>query len=138
MRVLVKDLGKSPLMWLAFGFGTGLSPKAPGTVGTLPGVVLGMLLAIMLPPLVGVWPAALMILILTLGLYFLGIYICGEASRRLGVHDHSGIVFDEIVGVLLVCVLLPQTWLAALLVFCLLYTSPSPRDRQKSRMPSSA
>ena len=23
-------------------------------------------------------------------------------------------------------------------IFCLLYTSPSPRDRQKSRMPSSA
>ena len=27
---------------------------------------------------------------------------------------------------------------AALILLCLLYTSPSPRDRQKSRMPSSA
>lgn len=117
MRVTVQDLGKSPLMWLAFGFGTGLSPKAPGTVGTIPGVILGMVLALTLPGLVGVWPAALIILLLALGLYFIGVVICGEASRRLGVHDHGGIVFDEIVGVLLVCALLPQTWLAALLVF---------------------
>ena len=28
--------------------------------------------------------------------------------------------------------------LAALIIFCLLYTSPSPRDRTRSRMPSSA
>ena len=32
----------------------------------------------------------------------------------------------------------PKTALAAVIVLCLLYTSPSPRDRQKSRMPSSA
>ena len=35
-------------------------------------------------------------------------------------------------------VLLDESHVSAHCYYCLLYTSPSPRDRQKSRMPSSA
>ncbi|HER34060.1 MAG TPA: phosphatidylglycerophosphatase A, partial [Halothiobacillaceae bacterium] len=56
-------------------------------------------------------------LVVTAVLFLLGVYLCGEASRRLGVHDHGGIVFDEIVGVLPVFVVLPETWWELLLIF---------------------
>ena len=78
-----------PVNFLAFGFGTGLTPLAPGTVGSLLGVALAWLtqdlgLAIQ---------AGLAVL-----LFVIGIWICGESARRIGVHDHGGIVWDEICG----------------------------------------
>lgn len=115
-RVGVAELGRSPVMWLAFGGGTGLSPRAPGTVGTLPGILLGWLLMALAAP----WgeAAAIAVILAVTGLLFVvGVYLCGEASRRLGVHDHGGIVFDEIVGVLPVFILLPDAWWELLLVF---------------------
>ncbi|MFO7581058.1 phosphatidylglycerophosphatase A [Guyparkeria sp.] len=115
--VRVGELGRSPMMWLAFGFGTGLSPKAPGTVGTLPGVLLGWLLTTSLVPWLGQGATIALLLGLTAVLFVAGVAICEGASRRLGVHDHGGIVFDEIVGVLLVFVLLPSQWWELLIVF---------------------
>ncbi len=115
-RVRVADLGRSPVMWLAFGGGAGLARRAPGTVGTLPGLLLGWLLMALAAP----WGEAVVITVIlavTLLLSVVGVYLCGEASRRLGVHDHGGIVFDEIVGVLLVFVVLPETWWQVALIF---------------------
>ena len=90
-----------PVHFLAFGFGAGLSPKAPGTVGTLWGVLLAFLTA-------GLgWAVELAIAVV---LCVVGIWICGESSRRLGVHDHGGIVWDEIAGAYLVFLPLPRTW----------------------------
>ena len=54
---------------------------------------------------------------LTALLFLAGVGICDRASERLGVHDHGGIVFDEIVGVLPVFVLLPQAWWELALIF---------------------
>lgn len=82
----------TPEHLLAFGFGAGLAPRAPGTFGTLVGVLLFAALA-WLP-----WPA---FVALTVVLFLLGCWICGESARLLGVHDHGGIVFDEIVGYLI-------------------------------------
>lgn len=79
----------SPLHQLAFGFGTGLAPIAPGTFGTLPGVLLFLALSWLHTPAYLVALAALSVA---------GVVICGMSSRRLGVHDHPGIVFDEMVG----------------------------------------
>lgn len=101
----------TPWGLLAFGFGSGLSPKAPGTAGT----AAGMLLAF---PLAGipVWAALGVV-----GLAFLaGIPICRKASQALGVHDHGGIVFDEFVGIWLVLAVVPfqwSWWLAAFVTF---------------------
>ncbi|MCI0749636.1 MAG: phosphatidylglycerophosphatase A, partial [Nevskiales bacterium] len=76
---------------LAFGLGAGLSPKAPGTLGTLWGVPLWWALS-------GLgWPVYVVVTTL---LFMAGVWICGRSAKRLGVHDSPGIVFDEIVGFL--------------------------------------
>lgn len=81
----------NPVHLLAAGFGCGLAPRAPGTAGTAAGVVLYLVLA----PL----PLAAY-LGLTLGLFLLGVWICGRAARDLDAHDHPSIVFDEMIGYL--------------------------------------
>jgi len=86
--------------FLAFGFGSGLAPLAPGSAGTLAAIPLGILL--MALPDYWQW--------LAVGLAFvLGIWICQQASDELGVHDHGGIVWDEIVGYWLVLIFVPAT-----------------------------
>ncbi len=108
---LKHEATSSPSGFLAFGLGSGLSPKAPGTVGT----VVGMLLAF---PLTGVpvWAGLLFVA----AAFVVGISICQRASKSLGVHDHGGIVWDEFVGIWLVLVLVPfewAWWLAAFVAF---------------------
>jgi phosphatidylglycerophosphatase A len=96
---------------LAFGFGSGLSPVAPGTAGSL--VALPLALPLVWLPL----PAALAVVVAA---FFFGIWLCGRVGRRLAVHDHSGIVFDEFVGMWLVLVFVPfhwGWWLAAFALF---------------------
>ena len=84
-----QEVLRDPVHWLAFGFGTGLLPVAPGTWGSL----LAVFLYWWLPPL------PLPVLLAGLALAFVaGCVICGISARRLGVHDHGGIVFDEFVG----------------------------------------
>lgn len=85
---------RSPVHFIAFGFGTGLSPKGPGTVGTLMGLPFWLLLNHLQ------WP---LYLIVCAALFAYGCWVCGESAKRLGVHDHGGIVFDEIVGFLVSC-----------------------------------
>ncbi len=108
---LARRVLRDPVHWLAFGLGTGLLPKAPGTWGSLLAVALFWLL----PPL------PLSVQLPALGVAFvLGCVICGTSARRLGVHDHGGIVLDEIVAMLLVLCVTPRTpgWtLAAFLLF---------------------
>lgn len=102
---------RNPVVFAAFGFGTGLSPFAPGTVGTL----LGVLAAWAVLPLE--WPFRLAI---GVALVLAGIWICAEAARRVGVHDHPGIVWDEIAAMYLVLQALPPSpglWALAFLLF---------------------
>ncbi len=82
---------KNPVHLLAFGFGSGLAPRAPGTFGTLVGIVFFW-------PLAGLPPTAYLLIVAML--FVLGVWLCGKTSRDLGVHDHGGIVWDEIVGLL--------------------------------------
>ncbi len=96
-----RTLGRDPLLWLAFGLGTGLAPRAPGTAGTLLGVVLQLGL-LWLPQLA--YYSMVMLTILA------GIGLCGYAARRLGVHDHPGIVWDEVAGFVLAMCFAPPGW----------------------------
>jgi len=91
----------TPAGFLAFGLGSGLSSIGPGTAGT----AAGMLLAF---PLTGlpVWAGLLFVALA----FVAGIPICDRSSKRLGVHDHGGIVWDEFVGIWLVLVLVPFHW----------------------------
>ena len=101
---------RHPLHLLAFGFGAGLSPWAPGTMGTL--VAIPVYLALRpLPP--DLYRA---VTLLVIGA---GIWICGWSARRLGVHDHPGIVWDEIAGYLVTMIAAPAGWPWALVGFVL-------------------
>ena len=97
--------------FLAFGFGSGLSPRAPGTAGTLLAIPLYLLICEM-----GLSQYTLLLVLSTA----LGIWLCGQASRELGVHDHPGIVWDEFVGYWITMWALPTHWvwvLSGFLVF---------------------
>lgn len=85
-----RQVFSDPVLLLAFGLGSGLSPKAPGTAGTL------MALPFLLLAITGLAPEAFVLATLLISL--VGIPICGKASQRLGVHDHGGIVWDEFAG----------------------------------------
>jgi phosphatidylglycerophosphatase A len=87
--------------FLAFGLGSGAAPKAPGTFGTLAAIPLYLLLA-QLP----LWAY----LIIIVASFALGIYLCGQASKDMGVHDHGGIVWDEFVGFWITMIAVPMQW----------------------------
>ena len=101
---------KNPVHILAFGFGSGLAPKAPGTVGTafaiLPWIWLSQQSHIVYASLLAV-------------AIVMGIYICDKTSKDMGVHDHPGIVWDEFCGYWLTMFLIPATWQWAIAGFLL-------------------
>ena len=108
---LARQVLTDPVHILAFGFGAGLAPIAPGTVGSLLGVLLAWLtLDLGLVTQLGV----------AAGLLLAGIWICGESARRLGIHDHGGIVWDEICGMYITLLVAPATisaWILGFLLF---------------------
>jgi phosphatidylglycerophosphatase A len=91
---------RHPAHWLAFGGGIGLLPVAPGTAGTLLALPLYWLLAPLLP--------ALELLALIAAMFAAGIWACGRTGRALGVADHGGMVWDEIVAFMLVLFFTPD------------------------------
>lgn len=99
-----------PVCLLGFGFGSGLAPIAPGTFGTLPALPLawGLIMA-------GVSLSTYLVLVCIM--FLAGVYICGETERQLGIQDYGGIVWDEIVAMMLLLAFVPLTWLAWLLAF---------------------
>jgi len=108
--VPVRAVFSDPVHFLAFGLGSGLAPKAPGTAGTLLAVFLEWPFR-ELPMTVRVLSALL--------LFLAGIWICGESARRLGEHDHPGIVWDEIAGYFLTMLVAPAGWVWSLAGFLL-------------------
>ena len=80
---------RNPIHFLAFGFGSGAMPKAPGTWGTLAAIPIYLLLLL---TLVGIW-------------------LCHRTASDMGVHDHPGIVWDEIVGYLITMIVAPVGWI---------------------------
>jgi len=109
-RQLSARLLLDPVHLLALGFGSGISPWMPGTMGSL----LALLPCWYVAPLA--WPVKLAIAI---AMFVVGVRICDVSSRKLGVHDHPGIVFDEIAAMLTITVILPQSWMQLGLAFAL-------------------
>ena len=100
----------SPAHFLAFGFGSGLSPIAPGTVGTIVAVLLYLLSQSL---------DLLSYSLLTAGICITGVWLCGKSSELLGVHDHGGIVWDEFAGYFITMIAAPPGWLWIVLGFIL-------------------
>lgn len=96
-----------PAHFVAFGFGAGLSPVAPGTVGTLLAFPLWWLIGPLYPPLVQFAILAC--------LFAAGVWACDITGRHLGIADHGGMCWDEVVAFLLVLAIAPQErpWQAA-------------------------
>ena len=92
---------RSPVHWVAFGAGAGLAPRAPGTAGTAAAVP--VYLAIASQPV----PVYLLAVALVIAV---GVRVCDRTARELGVHDHPGIVIDEIAGFLVAMTALPLDW----------------------------
>ena len=102
MTISKKEILCNPIFLLAFGFGSGFAPKAPGTAGTLLAVLIHLIL-VNLPP----WIHGTIIF----AAFFIGVWVCGRTAEYLGVHDHEGIVWDELVGYWLMMFLVPSNWL---------------------------
>ena len=99
-----------PTHFLGFGFGSGLIPLMPGTMGSLAAMPLVLVMSYL--PLT-------IYLIITIVAAVLGILICQKVSDDLGVHDHGSIVWDEIVGMMIVFIAIPISWHSLLLGFIL-------------------
>lgn len=95
---------KNPWHLLATGFGSGLSPIIPGTMGTLASIPLYLLL-VQLP--LSVYLIAVVIACI------IGIKICDVTSQDMGVHDHGSIVWDEFAGFWITMAIVPALKLPA-------------------------
>jgi phosphatidylglycerophosphatase A len=119
LRPNLKTL-RDPIHFVAFGFGAGLVPRAPGTAGSVVGI--GAAWWLLELPVLWQW-------VVVAAVIAIGIFVCGESARRLGVHDAPGIVFDEIAGVLLTALALPvrsPLWLALLFVLFRIFDIAKP------------
>lgn len=110
LKIPAKTIFTNPIQFLAFGFGSGLAPKAPGTFGTLAAVPLYYYLSFLSMS----WYVAICIVSA-----LVGIYICDYSAKKLKVHDHPGIVWDEFVGFFITMIGVSFSWTNVLLGFAL-------------------
>ncbi len=109
-KLTPKQILTDPILFLAFGFGSGLAKKAPGTFGTAAAIPVYWLFAQTNP---------LIYSLLTIIVTVAGILICDIAAKKLDEHDFGGIVWDEIAGYLITMWLVPFTWQAMVIGFIL-------------------
>jgi phosphatidylglycerophosphatase A len=79
----------TPAGWLACGFGSGLTPVAQGTFGSLAALIPWLLLREL--------PLWIYLVVLLVG-FIIGVWACNVAGRALGVDDHRSLVWDEFIG----------------------------------------
>ncbi len=109
-QLSAREVFSNPILLLAYGFGSGLVPKAPGTAGTVVGVLVYLLLQ----------PAPLWLYwLVTLMLFAAGIFLCGYSARVMDIKDPGAANWDEIVGYLCTMGFAPHGWLWVILGFVL-------------------
>ena len=112
MNARTQQFLRHPAHWMAMGFGAGLSPLAPGTVGTLWAWAAYLVLQ--------TWFDTAEIGVVILSALVLGWWACTVSARRLGLADPGCIVWDEVVAFWLVLWLLMPAGLGTqLLAFAL-------------------
>lgn len=94
-------VSKEAVLFVAQGAYSGRSPVAPGTAGTIVGVLLFLAVRNLAPVPYG---------ILCVLLCVIGAWAAGEAEEILGRKDHRSIVIDEIAGYLISLFLVPPAW----------------------------
>lgn len=105
---LYKTVFCHPIHFVSFGFGTGLSPIAPGTMGTIIAIPIFLLLSTQ--------PTLFYLIFVTIA-FLIGCWTSAYTATALKVHDHPGIVIDEIIGYLITMVFVPVTWYWVILGF---------------------
>ena len=108
--ICFRSVWRNPLHFIACGFGLGTFPVMPGTIGTLFGVVLYLMLVKL---------SLTFYLLITLALLLLGIYLCGRVNRDFGTSDHPAAVWDEIASFPVVMIAVPAKWYFILIGFAL-------------------
>jgi phosphatidylglycerophosphatase A len=112
VRASAGFMWRHPARWVALGFGSGLSPRAPGTVGTLWGWVAYLVLSRWLGPVGWGWLIAASLAT--------GWWACTVTARDMGVADPGAVVWDEIVAIWIVLwLVMPAPWWLQLLAFAL-------------------
>jgi phosphatidylglycerophosphatase A len=96
-----RALLSSPAGWIACGFGSGLSPWAPGTAGSLAALVPWLALREL------AWPVCLSVVVLA---FVVGVWASTVVVAKLQVDDPGFIVWDEFVGQWIS--LFPLLWLS--------------------------
>jgi phosphatidylglycerophosphatase A len=89
-RPSLRFMLRHPARWIALGFGSGLAPKAPGTVGTLWAWVAFLLL--------DPWLGDLQWGLVLLASLLLGVWACARTARELAMADPGAIVWDEVLA----------------------------------------
>ena len=111
-RPSLRFMGVHPLRLIALGLGSGLSPVAPGTAGTLAGWALFLLIDRFAAPSHAAWAA-----IIVAG-FFLGWWACTHTARAMAVADPSPVVWDEIIAFwIILAAAMPVGWLGQLILF---------------------
>ena len=100
----------NPTRLLATWFGSGLSPVAPGTCGTLATVPIYLGIVFLGLPW---W----LVPLLAIGIAALGVVVAGRYEEATGRHDPKEVVIDETAGYLLACSFAPLSWKTAILAF---------------------
>ncbi len=116
-------------MALATGLGSGYSPVAPGTAGTVVAVPLA---ALLLTAAAGVQLAILAAAALV------AVWSAGVAVARTGIKDPSTVVIDEVAGYLVTVALLPAGWptlAAGFVLFRFFDITKPPPCRQAEALP---
>lgn len=103
-----RDLLRHPAGWIATGFGSGLSPKAPGSVGSLAALL--PWLALRELPLMAYLAAVVLA-------FVLGCWAAQWVIDRLGREDPGLVVCDEFVGLWIALLAVPSGWAWVLLGF---------------------
>lgn len=101
----------NPIHFLALGFGSGLSPLMPGTVGTLAALPIVWLMVSYLTPL--------LYLLMTILVCLVGVWLCQRTADDMQVHDHGAIVWDEIAGYMIAMLAVPLSWQNMFVAFVL-------------------
>lgn len=109
-HTLPSGIWNNPIYFATLGFGAGAVPYAPGTAGTLLAVPAYVLMS-SAPP---VWYVSIVLM-----LFAVGVWLCHQTEKALGVHDHPSIVWDEIVGYLVTMFIAPREWMWIVIGFCL-------------------
>ncbi len=105
-----RSVWEKPSHFIAFGFGSGAVPFAPGTFGTLMAIPFYLLMR----------PLSLsMYLFLVILITIASMWLCDKVSKEIKVHDHSGMCLDEIVGFLVTMIGAPHGVIWILLGFAL-------------------